>query len=70
MKCIVQRYIEKQKAIDPGFSVNRFSIMAGVSRQLLSWHSKNPDKAWSMEKALKIEIATNSEIKAGELMGG
>ena len=33
---------------------NEFAKKANISRQLLSWHLKHPEKVWTYKKAVKI----------------
>lgn len=36
---------------------------AGISKQLLCWHERNPDKRWTYHNAVKIDRATDGQVR-------
>jgi len=46
---MIRTYIKKQN-----ITQSAFAEKANISRQLLSWHLKHPEKVWTYKKAVKI----------------
>ena len=56
--------------INENLSQTELAIRAGLSRQLIQWHTKNPKSAWRGPNAVKIERATGGKILAYDLVFG
>ena len=46
---MIKTYIEKQN-----ITQSEFAEKANISRQLLNWHLRHPEKVWTYKNAIKI----------------
>jgi len=52
----------KEYMQEHGLILSDLARRAGISRQLLFWHIKYPDKPWTPDKATAIEAATQGKV--------
>lgn len=65
----MQSQIEKYRKAN-NMSRGQLGKKAGMSRQLIEYHEKNPDRPWSYQKAILIDQATNGAVRWIDLVNG
>ncbi|MBU0977287.1 MAG: helix-turn-helix domain-containing protein [Nanoarchaeota archaeon] len=63
MENIILSYLKQEQ-----ITQTKLSERAGISRQLIQWHIKNPKAAWRGQNAIKIERATGGKVLAYDLV--